>query len=66
LTFFYEDPENVCGVETEGEGIFTNTIVVQQHPVIQQVRPRSNVLLTKYLYSFVKVTIAITFIKVKQ
>ena len=37
LTFFYEDPDNICGVETEGEGVFTNTIVVQQHPVIQQV-----------------------------
>ncbi len=32
----YEDPENVCGVERESEGVFSNTIVVQHHPVIQQ------------------------------
>lgn len=36
LTFEYEDPNQRCGTEREAEGVFTNTIVVQHHPIIQQ------------------------------
>lgn len=36
LTFLYEDPENRCGVQREERGVFSNTIVVQHHPIIQQ------------------------------
>ena len=36
LTFLYEDPENKCGVKKEERGVFSNTIVIQQHPIIQQ------------------------------
>ncbi len=36
LTFAYEDPEDQCGVELEDKGIFSNTIVIQHHPMIQQ------------------------------
>ena len=36
LTFLYEDPDNRCGVEREERGVFSNTIVIQNHPIIQQ------------------------------
>jgi len=36
LTFLYEDPETDCGVKKEERGVFSNTIVIQNHPIIQQ------------------------------
>jgi len=36
LTFLYEDPEKDCGVKREERGVFSNTIVIQNHPIIQQ------------------------------
>jgi hypothetical protein len=37
LTFQYENPNEKCGVErAETEGAYTNTVVVQHHPVIQK------------------------------
>ncbi len=36
LTFAYEDPEGRCGVQLEEKGVFSNTVVIQHHPVIQQ------------------------------
>ena len=42
LRFFYEEDEasvprrEQCGVKTEEKGIFSNTVVIQNHPVIQQ------------------------------
>ena len=36
LTFLYEEPDNRCGVEREERGVYSNTIIIQQHPIIQQ------------------------------
>ncbi len=36
LTFLYEEPDNRCGVQREERGVYSNTIVIQQHPIIQQ------------------------------
>ena len=36
LTFAYEGDEDKCGVVLEEKGVFSNTIVVQHHPIIQQ------------------------------
>jgi len=45
LTFLYEedesreliaDPSQRCGVEREQDGVFSNTVVIQNHPIIQQ------------------------------
>lgn len=36
LSFAYEDPEGRCGVAREERGVYSNTIVVQHHPIIQQ------------------------------
>lgn len=36
LTFPYEDAENRCGVSREERGVYSNTIVIQHHPIIQQ------------------------------
>lgn len=41
LTFLYEEEEQDeayarCGVEREADGIFSNTVVIQNHPIIQQ------------------------------
>ena len=51
LTFEYEDPEQRCGTEREEEGVFTNTIVVQHHPIIQQKGDRAI-----KLYCFFEIT----------
>lgn len=36
LTFAYEDDSDRCGVQLEEKGVFSNTIVIQHHPIIQQ------------------------------
>ena len=36
LTFLYEEPEERCGVQREERGVYSNTIVIQHHPIIQQ------------------------------
>lgn len=42
LRFFYEEDEAAvprnerCGVTKEEKGIFSNTVVIQNHPIIQQ------------------------------
>merc|ERR1712223_677419 len=36
LTFNYNDTEKQCGVQREERGVFSNTIVIQNHPIIQQ------------------------------
>ena len=42
LRFFYEEEEAAvprnerCGVTKEEKGIFSNTVVIQNHPIIQQ------------------------------
>ena len=42
LTFLYEEEEEDqliqqrCGVEREADGVFSNTVVIQNHPIIQQ------------------------------
>ena len=36
LTFNYQDPERQCGVQREERGVYSNTIVIQNHPIIQQ------------------------------
>ena len=42
LRFFYEEDEadipkaQQCGVKEEKKGIFSNTVVIQNHPIIQQ------------------------------
>lgn len=51
LTFSYEDPDDVCGVELEDKGVFSNTVVIQHHPVIQQKGDRAI-----KLYCFFEVT----------
>ena len=36
LTFAYEEDATRCGVQLESKGVFSNTVVIQHHPVIQQ------------------------------
>ncbi len=36
LTFAYEEEDGRCGVRLEEKGVFSNTLVVQHHPIIQQ------------------------------
>ncbi len=36
LTFAYEEEVDRCGVKLEEKGVFSNTIVIQHHPIIQQ------------------------------